>query len=86
MRMRPTLVVLTIVGALTALWLLAKMFAGVTGQSPISNLVGVGGLASANVVVVTVFDDTTDRPIQEFVRQNRIAYAKKHGTDTPFGS
>jgi len=62
------------------------MFAGVTGQSPISNLVGVGGLASANVVVVTVFDDTTDRPIQEFVRQNRIAYAKKHGTDTPFGS
>jgi phosphoribosylanthranilate isomerase len=78
--MRPAYVILSIVGTLSALWLLAKAFGGSTPRSLISNVAGVGGSASAEVVLVTVFDETTDGPIQEIVQQNRIDYAQKHGT------
>lgn len=79
-RTRPAFVILTIVGILSALWLLAKTLGTTRIPSTIKPTAGMGGPRSAEVVLVTVFDETTDAPIQEFVKKNRMNYAEKHGS------
>jgi mannan polymerase II complex MNN11 subunit len=71
------LIVLGILGFLTVFWLLAKLGGG--SSSGGANLPKVAIGSGAPVVVVTVIDSDADPIWARKIKQNREAYAKRHG-------
>jgi hypothetical protein len=71
------LVVLGILGFLTTFWLLGRLLRG--GSSSGANLPKVAIGSGAPVVVVTVIDSDADPIWARKIKQNREAYAKRHG-------
>ncbi|KAF2664089.1 alpha-1,2 galactosyltransferase [Microthyrium microscopicum] len=88
-QMSPRSVVLGALGVIGTLWMLFRLFgSSSTPKSAPKSVPGMGGSAYAKTVIVTVLDEKADAdgPIADFVKQNRIDYAKKHGYATFFPS
>jgi mannan polymerase II complex MNN11 subunit len=72
-------VVLAILGFFTLFWLLGRTGGG-SSDSNAPNLPKVAIGSGAPVVIVTVLDPKADPGWVAKIKQNREAYAKKHGT------
>lgn len=70
---RPQQLVLLVLGGLTTLWLLVKVFGGSSGVDTIP-------AGTPKAVIVTTLDPGLSPSYKEAIKANRRHYASKHGT------
>lgn len=76
------LLVIGILGFLGILWLLGKTGSGGTKVWTAANIPKVAVGSGPPVVIVTVFDPKADPAWTQKIKNNREAYAKRHGIYT----